>query len=159
MKQGDVALLNDPVAREMLNSAIPARLAYVWRDGTPRIIPIWFHWTGREVVLCSPPNAPKVKALGLESKVAITIDTESWPAKVLSIRGTARSKMIDGEMAEYPALTMKYLGDGAEAWRKQYAALFPRVLRISVVPEWVAILDVGDNRLPSAIEAAASAAT
>jgi hypothetical protein len=28
MKQGDVALLEDPVARELLASTIPARLAY-----------------------------------------------------------------------------------------------------------------------------------
>lgn len=158
MKQGDLALLNDAVAQELLNSAIPARLAYVWRDGTPRVIPIWFYWTGKEIVFCSPPAAPKVKALGLESKVAITIDSESWPAKVLSIRGTARTKMIDGEMSEYPALAEKYLGDGAGDWRKQYAAMFPRVVRISVVPEWAGILDVADNRFPSAIEAAVSAA-
>jgi hypothetical protein len=36
-KQGDLALLNDPVAQELLHSTIPARLAYVWRDGTPRV--------------------------------------------------------------------------------------------------------------------------
>jgi hypothetical protein len=156
MKQGDPALIDDPVAQEMLNSAIPARLAYVWRDGTPRVIPIWFYWTGKEIVLCSPPTAPKIKALGLESKVAITIDSEAWPAKVLTIRGTARSKIVDGEMSEYAALTKKYLGDGADDWRKQYAGMFPRVVRISVTPEWVGILDVAGNRFPSAIEAAVS---
>ena len=34
-KQGDTKLLNDPVAQELLHSNIPARLAYVWQDGTP----------------------------------------------------------------------------------------------------------------------------
>ena len=42
MNQGDIALLNDPVARRLLNSTIPARLAYSWTDGTPRVVPIWF---------------------------------------------------------------------------------------------------------------------
>jgi hypothetical protein len=55
-KQGSVALLNDPVAQELLRSTSPARLAYVWRDGTPRVVPIWFHGTGKEIVLAHPPR-------------------------------------------------------------------------------------------------------
>lgn len=49
-RQGDVTLLNDPVAQKLLQAPIPAHLAYVWTDGTPRVVPIWFHWTGNEVV-------------------------------------------------------------------------------------------------------------
>jgi hypothetical protein len=49
--QGDLALLNDPVARELLHSTNLAKLAYVWTDGTPRVVPLWFAWTGEEVVL------------------------------------------------------------------------------------------------------------
>ena len=48
--QGDLGLLKHPVAQELLASKIPARLAYVWTDGTPRVIPIWYHWNGREFV-------------------------------------------------------------------------------------------------------------
>jgi len=64
VKQGDLGLLRHPVAQELLASKIPARLAYVATDGTPRVIPIWFHWTGTAFVLGTPPKAPKVKALG-----------------------------------------------------------------------------------------------
>ena len=42
-KQGDIALLNDPIAKELLHSTIPARLAYIGSDGGPRVVPIWFH--------------------------------------------------------------------------------------------------------------------
>ena len=49
-QQGDLALLNDPIAQALLRSTIPARLAYSWTDGTPRVVPIWFHWTGEEFV-------------------------------------------------------------------------------------------------------------
>jgi hypothetical protein len=42
-KQGTLAWLDDPVAQTLLHSTIPARLAYVWPDGTPRVVPIWFH--------------------------------------------------------------------------------------------------------------------
>jgi hypothetical protein len=60
IEQGDLALLEDDVARQLLASTVPARLAYVWKDGTPRVVPMWFHWDGSEVVLGSPPGAPKL---------------------------------------------------------------------------------------------------
>ena len=61
--QGDLSSLEDPVAQQLLQSKIPARLAYIWRDGTPRVVPIGFHWNGAEIVLGTPPDAPKMKAL------------------------------------------------------------------------------------------------
>ena len=61
--QGDLGLLQHPASKELLESKIPARLAYVWTDGTPRVIPIWFHWNGRDLILATPPKAPKLKAL------------------------------------------------------------------------------------------------
>src|SRR5579863_7589056 len=61
VQQGDLSLLQHPAAQELLHSKIPARLAYVWTDGTPRVIPIWFHWNGRDIVMATPPKAPKLK--------------------------------------------------------------------------------------------------
>ena len=52
--QGSLALLEDPVAKDLLQSKAPARFSYMWRDGTPRVIPIWFHWNGKEIVLGTP---------------------------------------------------------------------------------------------------------
>lgn len=60
---GDLGLLEQPVSKELLHSTIPARLAYVWTDGTPRVVAIWFHSTGRDLVLATPPKAPKPKGL------------------------------------------------------------------------------------------------
>ena len=37
------AVMEDPVARRLLASADPARLAYVARDGTPRAVPVGFY--------------------------------------------------------------------------------------------------------------------
>lgn len=57
VKQGDLELLQHPASLALLKSTIPARLAYVWTDGAPRVVPIWFHWNEREFVLASPPKA------------------------------------------------------------------------------------------------------
>ena len=57
--QGDLALLRDPVAEQLLNGQTVMRLAYCWFDGTPRVVPHWFHWNGTEVVLGSPSDSPQ----------------------------------------------------------------------------------------------------
>jgi Pyridoxamine 5'-phosphate oxidase len=155
-KQGDIALLNEPIAKELLQSTIPARLAYVWPDGTPRVVPVWFHWNGRHIVVGTPLTAPKMKALVKNPKVALTIDTETWPHKVLQIRGTARIETVDGVPSEYAAAAKRYFGsDHGQAWVERVQKMFAQMARITVSPEWVSIIDF-DKRLPSAIEAAVS---
>jgi len=104
--QGDLALLQDPVAQSLLNEQTIMRLAYIWTDGTPRVIPHWLHWNGREVVLGTPPDAPKVQALQANPQVALTIDTTEIPPRVLLIRGTAAVEIVDGAPPEL-------CGDGA----------------------------------------------
>ena len=74
VEQGDLKLLEQPASQELLQSKIPARLAYIWTDGTPRVVPIWFHWNGRDIVMASPPKAPKLKALAKNPNVSLTID-------------------------------------------------------------------------------------
>src|SRR3989441_11125888 len=116
-KQGDVSLLNEPIAEELLHSTIPARLAYIWPDGTPRVIPTWFHWNGKQVVLGTPLTAPKMKALSKNPKVALTIDTNTWPYKVLQIRGTASVETVDGVVPEYSIAAERYFGkEQGQAW-------------------------------------------
>src|SRR4051794_21277960 len=107
-KQGSLALLDDPIAQELLCSTIPARLAYLWLDGTPRVVPIWFHWTGHEFVLGTPAKAPKLKALAKNPKVALTIDDNNFPHKVLMVRGTAAVESVDGIVPEYQLAARRY---------------------------------------------------
>lgn len=155
-KQGGLSLLNDPVADELLRSTSPARLAYVSGDGTPRVVPIWFHWNGEEIVLGTPPKAPKVQALSPNAKVALSIDGNTWPYKVLQIRGTAQVEIVAGVVPEYALAAERYFGvEQGRAWVKQIGDMFPQMARIAVKPEWVAVLDF-ETRFPSAIEAAMS---
>jgi hypothetical protein len=93
--EGSLELLSDPVAKALLESANPAWLAYTWMDGSPRVVPIWFHWTGDQLVLATPPKAPKLKALAADPRVALTIDDIQWPHKVLLVRGRASVQMLD----------------------------------------------------------------
>jgi hypothetical protein len=153
VKQGDLALLEHPAAQELLRSTIPARLAYVWTDGDPRVVPIWFHWNGREIVLGTPPKAPKLKALTRNPKVALTIDDNQFPHKVLLVRGAARLDTVKGIVPEYALAAERYFGSEAgKAWVEQLRAQIPEMVRITVTPEWVGLLDF-QTRFPSALSA------
>ena len=149
-RQGDPALLDDPVAQELLSSRHPAHLAYTWTDGTPRVVPIWFHWTGSAVVMVSPGNAPKVHALNDGSQVAVTIDSYDFPYKVLYLRGRIAVDDVVGVAPEYAAAARRYFGEeqGA-AWIGQLPADMV-MRRMALRPEWVGVLDF-QTRLPSAI--------
>ena len=154
-KQGDLALLNEPVAQKLLNSTIPARLAYNWSDGTPRVQPMWFHWNGEQIVMASPPNAPKLKVLSQNAKVALTIDDKDFPYKVLLVRGTVQVEVVQGMVPEYVASAKRYLGEeGSKGFLEWYGGMFPEEnVRITVQPQWVGLIDM-ETRFPSAFEAA-----
>jgi Pyridoxamine 5'-phosphate oxidase len=151
VKQGSLELLQHPASKELLRSTIPARLAYVWTDGTPRVVPIWFHWNGREIVMASPSKAPKLKALVKNPKVAITIDDNVFPHKVLLVRGKARLEPVGGIVPEYALAADRYFGtEQGNAWVAQLASMIRDMVRITVTPEWVGLLDF-QTRFPSAL--------
>jgi hypothetical protein len=152
MVKGGTELLQDPVAQELLASRIPARLAYNWTDGTPRVVSIWFHWDGSDIVMASLPGAPKLKALHSGDRVALTIDTNDPPHHILSIRGTAEVTEVQGVVGEYAQAAVRYLG--RERGEAYVGSLPPeiRMGRIAVRPDQVVILDF-ETRFPSPVTA------
>ena len=147
--QGSITLLDDPVAKELLSSKIPARLGYVWSDGTPRVVPIWFHWNNSAFVLATMPKAPKLKALKANPKVALTIDDNTYPHKILMVRGTASLENVAGLVPEFELAARRYFGDAeGAAWIQEMRPRVAGMVRISVRPEWVGILDF-QTRFPS----------
>jgi hypothetical protein len=154
--QGSPELLDTPLAQRLLASAIPARVAYTAKDGTPRIAASWFQWTGGELVMPTFIQAPHVAAparrlaaLRARPDVAVSIDTESTPAQVLMVRGKAQVTEIDGIDPDYAASAHQYLGEEAAG---QYLAMADqpgtRMARITVRPTWVGLLDFAGDRLP-----------
>jgi len=149
--QGGLDLLNHPASQELLHSKIPARLAYIGTDGAPRVIPIWYHWNGKDFVMATPPKAPKLKALARNPKVSFTIDDNVFPHKVLLVRGTARMEPVDGIVPEYIAAADRYFGpEGGKAWVNQLKTMISSMVRITITPEWVGLLDF-QTRFPSAL--------
>ena len=122
LPQGDLGLLDSDLAQQLLRSTIPARLAFVALDGTPRVVPTWFEWTGTAVVMVTyvaGPNvgirhpAARIAALRANPDVALSIDTEGFPARSLTIRGRAVVDEVEGLAPEYVASARRYLGEEA----------------------------------------------
>jgi nitroimidazol reductase NimA-like FMN-containing flavoprotein (pyridoxamine 5'-phosphate oxidase superfamily) len=157
-KQGDLALLEDPVAQQLLQSTKMAHLSYTWRDGTPRVIPIWFYWNGKEFVMATPSKSPKVHAITDGSHVALSIDSDTWPYKVLLVRGVSEVSVVDGMVAEYALAAERYFGEEqGKVWVATAQQLSPQMVRIAITPEWVRILDF-EQRFPEALASAMSGA-
>jgi PPOX class probable F420-dependent enzyme len=149
--QGDLSLLQHPTAQKLLQSKIPARLGYLWMDGTPRVVPIWFHWNGSEFVLGTPPKAPKLKALAKNPRVALSIDDNEFPYAVLSVRGTAKLEPLQGIVPEYALAAERYFGpQQGKGWVEQLRSMAPEMVRIVIKPEWAGLLDF-QTRFPSAL--------
>src|ERR1700752_291442 len=151
VQQGSLDLLEHPIARELLQSTIPARLAYIGTDEAPRVIPIWFHWNGREIVMATPSRAPKLKALAKRPKVSLTIDNNEFPHKVLLRRDTARLDAVNDIVPEYALAAERYFGpDQGKAWVKQLRGMISGMVRVTITPQWVGVLDF-KTRFPSAL--------
>jgi Pyridoxamine 5'-phosphate oxidase len=155
-RQGDVRLLNEPVAVDLLARPLPVRMAYTAPDGTPRIVPTWFHWTGDEIVMATWVSGPhvqhparRIRDLRDRPDVALSIDTDDQPPLVLQIRGRATVTEVDGIAPEYALAARRYFGEEAGA---QYVSQFDpakvRMARIGVTPSWVSLIDF-QTRLPS----------
>ena len=150
---GDVAeILRKPISRELLNRDL-ARLAYVAKDGTPRVVPIAFTWNGTEVVMCTTTNAPKLASLRRNPAVAITVDTEAHPPKILLLRGEAVLDEVDGIPDEYLQMNGSYemTPEQRVEWEAEVRSLYDSMVRIVVTPRWAKLIDF-EETLPSPVE-------
>jgi hypothetical protein len=158
LEQGDLRLLETDLAERLLTSTVPARYAYTAADGSPRIVTSWYVWTGEELVLPTFISAPhishaafRVRALRANPDVAVSIDTESFPPEVLSLRGKAEITEIDGVAPEYAEAAHRFLGsEQAAGYLAQIDQPGTRMARIAVRPAWVALMDF-QSRMPSAL--------
>ena len=145
-------VLNRPLSQELLARDL-TRLAYLAKDGTPRNVPIGFTWNGAQIVMTTTKNAPKLQALSENPTVALTIDTEAHPPKILLIRGRAELDVVDGIPDEYlqASGTYKMTPEQRVEWEAGVRSLYDGMVRIVVTPTWAKLIDF-ETTLPSAVE-------
>ena len=77
------------------------------------MVPLDFHWTGEQFVICTIPGSPKVRALAAHPQVALTIDTDTFPPHVLLGRGSASLETVEGVPPEYLEASRKWFSEEA----------------------------------------------
>lgn len=143
-------------AAETLRTATLVRLAYDGIDGTPRVVPMGFLWTGDAVVVATHPTSPKFRALSARPRVALTIDTQS-PTRALLLRGTVEIDVVDGVVPEYLEAAAKSMeGDELAGFEAAVRETYDRMARISVRPDWARYFDFGAGRVPDFLRALGS---
>jgi len=144
-------VLNHPISQQLLARDL-TRLAYVATDGTPRSIPIGFVWNGTQIVMCTAKNAAKIRALRHNPAVALTIDTEVHPPKILLLRGRAELEVVEGIPEEYLQMNGSYemTPEQRVEWEAEVRSLYDGMVRIMVTPTWAKLIDF-ETTLPSAV--------
>ena len=145
-------ILNRPISQELLARDV-LRMAYVAKDGSPRNVPIGFVWNGSEIVVCTAKNAPKVRALRKNPAVALTIDTEVHPPKILLIRGRAELDVVDGIPEEYLQMNGSYkmTPEQRVEWEAEVRSLYDGMVRVVITPTWAKLIDF-ETTLPTPVE-------
>ena len=160
MEQHEIhAELSMSGAVELLDSTSAAHLAYVGSDGTPRVIPVGFFWTGEEFVISTATTAPKVAALTARPEVALAIDAGNTPggARSLSVRAQATVEIVDGVVPEYLAVARRTMDtDGAAEFERNVRRMYDQMARIAITPTWVRFYDFGAGRMPRFLQELAS---
>lgn len=87
-----------------------------------------------------------------DARIALTIDTDTYPPNVLLVRGTAAIEIVEGIPDEYLATNRKRTSEEQFAeWETEVRRLYKQMARIEITPTWAKILDF-ETRLPSAVE-------
>ena len=146
------AVLAAPWARRLLEGPEPARLAYIGRDGDPRVVPIGFWVAGDHHAIATVAHAAKVAALRERPNVALTIDQGAFPPKALLIRGTADVRLVAGVPDGYLVAGRKVMTDEQyPGWVAGVQDLYDEMAVITITPTWAKVLDF-ETTLPRAVE-------
>ncbi|MCE5288216.1 MAG: pyridoxamine 5'-phosphate oxidase family protein [Nocardiaceae bacterium] len=144
--------LTKPITEQMLRASTLMRVAYVAKDGTPRVIPIGFWLTDGKIAFATVVNSPKVAALRERPEVAITIDHDGLPPRCLLMRGTATVEIVDGVPDEYVEASKKSMSArGSEDFSGQVRQLYDYMAVITITPTWARMNDF-ETTLPKPVE-------
>jgi len=138
----------DPTVKGLLAAPIPARLAYIGKNGSPRAIPVSYLWNGKAFVFASPVTWAKVEALRLNPQVALTVDETTFPPRAFMARGTSSIEIVQGVPQEYVDASRRIVGDELmPSWEAEVRSKIHEMALITITPTWLKIVDF-ETRFP-----------
>lgn len=105
---------------------VPAVLATLTADGTPRTSAVWFGLIDGDIVVSTPAGRPKARNAVADGRVSFVVDTKERPYRGVAIEGLAEV-LDDGDRAVADLIARRYLGDDVEELARRRAAAGQRV--------------------------------
>ena len=76
------------IARQLRDEVV-IWLTTVSKSGTPAPVPVWFLWTGEQVLICSRPDTAKLRNIGSRPRVSVNFNATHSGGDVGVITGDA----------------------------------------------------------------------
>jgi len=89
------------------------RLASVTDEGDPAVVPVWFQTDGDQILVHTMGSMKKARNLRRHDRFALAVDTDTWPYKGVTLRGSAIVAGSDEHSHEdfIEHLSVAYLGE------------------------------------------------
>jgi PPOX class probable F420-dependent enzyme len=104
----DLTKERDAHIDKRLHAELMMWLSTVRPDGRPHLVPVWFLWDGRTILIFSRPNQQKLRNLQHNPNVVVALDTAGQGDDVVMIEGKAELLNDPAVSAALPAYAEKY---------------------------------------------------
>ncbi len=104
----DLTKERDAHIDKRLRAELMMWLSTVRPDGRPHLVPVWFLWDGRAILIFSQPNQQKLRNLQHNPNVMVALDTAGQGDDVVMIEGKAELLNDPAVSAALPAYAEKY---------------------------------------------------
>jgi PPOX class probable F420-dependent enzyme len=95
---------------ELLNAPSLCYLATVMADGSPHLTQTWVDTDGRYILINSVQGFQKLKNIGRDPRVAVTVSDRTRPSRYYTVRGRVRDVTPDAAAEHIDKLAWRYLG-------------------------------------------------
>jgi PPOX class probable F420-dependent enzyme len=107
-------------------------LISVRSDGTPQPSPVWFYWDGKNFLIYSRPNTPKLRNIARNPKVALHLDGDGRGGDIIVVTGEAKILENAALASEVPEYLEKYEKGGYFARIRASPASFAKSYSVAV---------------------------
>lgn len=123
------------------------RLATMTPEQDPHVAPVWFRVDDDRILVHTMAGYKKARNLASHPRFALTVDTEEWPYKGVTIRGSATFVEADAidhhEFVEN--VTVSYLGEAYRPMGRAMGAMAGDHVILMLDPETWSSFDYSSN--------------
>jgi len=124
---------------DFLSESNIARIATVKPDGSPHVTPVWYLWENNQLLILIMKGSVKESNIKQKKKVAVTVDSNTAPNKVVIIEATAKIEELREEIER--RICQRYLKkENLDEYLELSHGYYPQIL-IRIQPEKIITWD------------------